>query len=618
LILDNCEHVLSAVAELASAIMARCPTVTMLATSREPLGVAGERVVPLAGLDTADAVDLFCDRAVAVDETLTLSADDQRAIESICEELDGIPLAIELAAARVRSLTPTEVLERLGDRLRLLRSHARGGSERHRTLRAAVDWSYQLLADDERLLFDRLSVFAGSFDLAAVEAICGGPPLDGADVVDVLAGLVDKSMVVSDREAGGTRYRLLETLRQFAAARVAEAGEVEDLRERHLRHYVEVAREAARLWASPRQLTGDGIFEREWDNLRAAQAWAVATANVPTADLIMAATGWHAHVRGRHEHGEWAERTVELESVGMHAASATHYWAVLAAVKAGDNETAITLAERGIHAAPRPDHPDSAGCWGFLIVANLAAGRNGAAIDPAHHLAMLEPVLSDPLDHWEAVHQLIENALANDRGSVPGLVDRLTERTGQVGAPSLLSLTSYYQALRFLYATDPRDPERAFAAAQEGLVLARTTRDLFAESGNLAVLAMSAVALHRPDAGGICRDAIARIYDLRFLQFVWLVFETVARLFARADRPEGAVLYGHLEAHHPPWGIAAARRSRQRGLDRVRQLAEHEMLMARGADMDRDELVAYTLDRLGQAAPLVGPTSGRVLNPASP
>jgi predicted ATPase/class 3 adenylate cyclase len=611
LILDNCEHVLSAVGELAGAIIAHCPTVTVLATSREPLGVAGERVVPLAGLDTADAVGLFCDRALAVDDTLALSADDQQTIASICDELDGIPLAIELAAARVRSLTPTEVRERLGDRLRLLRSSARGASERHRTLRATVDWSYQLLAADERLLFDRLSVFAGSCDLATVEAICGGPPLDGAEILDVLASLVDKSMVVADRGADGTRYHLLETLRQFGAERVAEADDVEELRERHLRHYVEVAQEAARLWASPHQVIADNIFERDWDNLRAAQAWSVTTANVHAADLIVAATGWYAHVRALHEHGDWAKRTVELELEGLHPATTSHYWAAHAAILAGDNhQLAVTFAERGIHAAPTPDHADAAGCWGFLIGAHVAAGRADAAVEPAHHLAMIEPALSDPLDRWDAVRSLIENARVNDRGSEPGLVGRLSEQARQIGAPSIFSETARYRALSALYAEDPRNPERAFAAACEGVALARTARDLFGECANLATLAMAAVALRRRDAAEICRDAITRVYGCRFWHFLRLVIETVAGVFAATGRlEEAAVLYGHLESHHRPWGIPAVGRARQRGLDRVRQLPGFELLMAQGADMDRDELVAYTLECLEDTpAPQIRPT----------
>ena len=467
---------------------------------------------------------------------------------------------------------------------------------------AAVDWSYQLLTAEERCLFDRVSVFAGGFDLAAVEAICDGPSLEAADVFDVLASLVDKSMVVADRGVNGTRYRLLETLRQFAAERLT-AGEAQELRERHLGHYLDVAEEANRLSASRGQLTGDGTFERDWDNLRAAHAWAVATTNVQAADRIVAATDWYAHARARHEHGDWARRTLELASAGLHPASATHARAAFAALQAGETEPAITFAERGLRAAPSPDHPDAASCWWVLILAYLGCGREGAAADAAQHLAAIEPGLADPIHRWAAMQGLIESALATDRGSVPGLVDRLTERAGRIGAPSILSQTSYYQALGALSA-DPRDPEKAFTASQTGVTLARTVGDLFAERANLSTLAMSAAVLRRPDAAEICRDAISRIYDCRMWHVVWIVVETVAGFFAATGRlHEAAVLYGHLEAHRPPFGVPAIRRARQRGLDRVRQLTKVETLMAQGTAMDRDELVAYILDRLGPAAP---------------
>jgi predicted ATPase/class 3 adenylate cyclase len=609
LVLDNCEHLLAAAGDLASAIVTRCPTVTVLATSRESLGIDGERVVPLSGLGTADAVDLFCDRVSAVDDTVTLSAHDQRAVVAICEQLDGIPLAIELAAARLRSMTLTEVLQRLGDRLRLLRSSSRRGLERHRTLQATVDWSYRLLTGSEQLLFDRLSVFAGGFDLAAVEAVCAGPPLARADVFDLLASLVDKSMVVADRADDATRYRLLETLRQFAAERVGDGDVGDELRERHLRHYIDVAQAARRQWTSPRQLTADDIFEREWDNLRAAHVWAVTVADVHAADGIVAATGWHAQTRGRHEHGDWAQRTLELESTGLRPASSTYKWASFAAVDAGDIEAAVRLAERGIDAAPWPDHRDAAQCWGDLIRAQLALSRDNAAVEAAHHLATIESTVSDPVENWIAVRGLIGNALANDPASMPGLVDSLAEQAGQIGAPSILSETARYQALSALYAEHPRDPERVFAAAQEGVVLAQSVRDLLNECGNLYLLAMAAVALDRPDAGAICRDALSRTYDLRFWPFLWLELETVAGYFAEGRSFDAAaVLYGHLEAHHPPWGMPAARRARQRGLDRARQLADFESLMAQGADMDRDEVVAYALERLEEtAAPQVDP-----------
>jgi predicted ATPase/class 3 adenylate cyclase len=492
LVLDNCEHVLGAAGDLASAIVTRCRTVTVLATSREPLGVDGERIVPVAGLGPADAVDLFYDRVSAADDTVALSAEDYSAVVAICEALDGIPLAIELAAARVRSLTPAEVQQRLDDRLRLLRSTARRGSERHRTLRATVDWSYQLLRDDERLLFGRLSVFAGGFDLGAVEEVCAQPPLDVVETFDVLAGLVDKSMVVADRSADGTRYRLLETLRQFAAERVTAADDSDGLRERHLRHYLDVAVECGRLWASPNQLTADAILDREWDNLRAAHGWALTSRNVQAADQIVAATGWPARARGRHEHGDWAERSLKLESGELHPASATYQWAANRALQASENEATVMFAELGIAAAPWRDHPCTAGCWGLLNAAHLASGRPDAAIEPALHVARIEPALQDPVERWEATRALIENALAHDRGSVPRLVETLTQLAVGIGAPSLLSHVSYYRALSALYAQDPRDARAAFTAADEGVALARTVQDLNAEGLNLSARAFAA------------------------------------------------------------------------------------------------------------------------------
>jgi predicted ATPase len=461
LVLDNCEHVLDAVADLAAAIVTRCSTVTVMATSREPLGVEGERVVPLAGLDSADAVDLFCDRVSAVDDTVSFSGEDHDAVGAICEALDGLPLGIELAAARIRSLTPTEVLQRLGDRLRLLRSSGRTGSERHRTLRATVDWSYQLLTSDEQLLFDRLSVFAGGFDLAAVEDICAQPPLEATEIFDVLASLVDKSMVVVDRDSAGTRYRLLETLRQFAAERLTAAGVPDGLRERHLHHYLDVAVDTRRLWASPHQLTATSIFDRDWDNVRAAHERALASGNLQAAEQILAATGWPAFLRGRHEHGDWAQRTLKLESDNLHPASLTYQWAAVGALNESDNDAGASFGARGVDAAPWPDHSCTAGCWWALVMAHIASGQHDAAIDPAGHLARIEPTVPDPVDRWQATRVLLENALANDIGSIARLLETLARQAVEIGAPSLLSQVPYFRALSALYAQDPpRRPER--------------------------------------------------------------------------------------------------------------------------------------------------------------
>ena len=180
---------------------------------------------------------------------------DLAVVAEICERLDGIPLAIELAAARVRSMTPADLAGRLDDRFRLLRGGRRSGLERHQTLRATVQWSYQLLTDEERLLFDRLAVFAGGFDVAGAEAVCADDRVDPLDVGDLLAALVDKSMVVADRHGTHARYRLLETLRQYGEERLAEGGELDALRDRHLDHYVAVAREASRRPKAPATTT---------------------------------------------------------------------------------------------------------------------------------------------------------------------------------------------------------------------------------------------------------------------------------------------------------------------------------------------------------------------------
>jgi predicted ATPase/class 3 adenylate cyclase len=603
LLLDNCEHVLTATGELAAAIVASCPTVTVLATSREPLGADGERVVPVAGLDPSDAVALFCDRALAVDDTLQFSDRDSTVVAEICEELDGIPLAIELAAARLLSLTPSELLERLADRLRILRAAGRPASARHWTLEATVAWSYQLLPPSERLLFDRLSVFAGDFELAAAEAICASPPLTSSDVFELLTSLVRKSMVTVERGDERTRYRLLETLRQFALERLEEHAVLGAERDRHLRYYVAVAERANDLWASRRQLEGDGILEREWDNVRAAHAWAITRLDVDAASRLVAATGRHARARGRQEHGDWAERTLGLVVTGSHPYSSTYAWAARAAVARGDYDAGLGFAQNGIGAAPSPDHPDAAACWGWVIKVHVSAGRGSGTAEPARHLAAIEPRLSEPVARWAAITELIESGLANDRGAVPKLVDRLSALATQIGAPSILSETARYRALSALYAQEPRDARAAFAACQEGLALARSVHDLAAESINLSALAFAVTALHTPDAGHICRDAIIRLYDLRFWNVLWLVIETAAGSLAGAGRrDEAAVVYGHLEAHRPPWGIPGVRRARERGLDRIRDVPQRDELMARGAVMDRDQLVAYVVDLLAHGS----------------
>ena len=242
LVLDNCEHLLDACAALVVALQGGCPAVTVVATSREPIGVAGEVSWRVPSLSLADeAIELFTDRARRVRPDFRLTDENAATAAEICRRLDGVPLAIELAAARVRVLSLTEIRDGLHDRFRLLTGGARTAVRRQQTLRASVDWSHALLTEPERILFARLAVFMGGFDLDAAEAVAGGGDVERFQVLDLLTLLVDKSLVVAESTSGRTRYRLLETVRQYALEKLGESGQADAVRARHRDHYTAMA-----------------------------------------------------------------------------------------------------------------------------------------------------------------------------------------------------------------------------------------------------------------------------------------------------------------------------------------------------------------------------------------
>lgn len=274
-ILDNCEHLLDASAGLATAILGDCPGVTVVATSREPIGIAGEAIWRVASLSLADeAVELFVDRAAQVCPDFSVPDEEAAAaVAEICRRLDGMPLAIELAAARVRVLSLAEIVHGLHDRFRLLTGGSRTAVRRQQTLRASVDWSYALLTEPERVLLRRLAVFMGGFDLKAAQAVAGGEQVASHQVLDMLTLLVDKSLVVAETASGRTRYHLLETVRQYAQEKLGESGEADALRTRHREHYA--AAVAGRL-DTPGDARLDTLVadtEIEFDNLQAAFTW---------------------------------------------------------------------------------------------------------------------------------------------------------------------------------------------------------------------------------------------------------------------------------------------------------------------------------------------------------
>ncbi|MGW2812144.1 ATP-binding protein [Streptomyces sp. NPDC001415] len=314
LLLDNCEHVIGAAAELAEYLLARCPGLVVLATSREPLGVPGELVRPVEPLPAPFALRLLAERGAAARPGFRVE-DDPDAAAEICRRLDGLPLAIELAAARLRMLTPRQIADRLDDRFRLLTSGSRTVLPRQQTLRAVVDWSWDLLEAPERAVLGRLAVFAGGCDLAAAEAVCAGHGgLDAPDVPAVLGSLVDKSLVVAaPDDSGEMRYRLLETVAEYATERLDDAGDRDAAERRHLTHYREFARRTDAGLRGPGQRGAIDAFEREYENLRTALRRSVALRDEEEALCLVHALLWYWQMRDlRAESRHWAKEAAAL------------------------------------------------------------------------------------------------------------------------------------------------------------------------------------------------------------------------------------------------------------------------------------------------------------------
>ena len=588
LIVDNCEHVLDPVIEVVEAVVAACPTVTIIATSREPLGVAGETVTRIASLDERHATELFGLRARSADAGFEPTDADADAIAGICRRLDGIPLAIELAAARIRSLSPAELLERLDDRFRLLRGGGRGGLERHQTLRATVAWSYQLLAGDAQLLFDRLSVFAGSFDLAAAEAVCAGDDLDVYDIVDLLGDLVDKSMVIALRTERGTRYRLLETLRQYGEERLDDRGQTARMRDAHLRLFVEVALRLEQRWMSPEQGIAGDQFDDDWENLGTAHAWAITTGDIELAHDLVGATGQSGLSRVRRDNQEWGARTIELaELTGRHDVAtlcALGWWAFVDA----DPDRAVALGEMAI-AIDATGASTLAPC--VTLFGHMAAGRADAAGEIANELRSALPTLADAIDRFWATYAI---ALVFDPETLVADAEAVVVAARAVGAPHLIADSLRAAAPRW-YFTDPPNFDRVIDELDEAIRLHESV-------GATSVWDRLTLTWARTMSGDArardtLHEAIVRMYDERSWGAIDGTLEAAPLVFAGEAPTVAATIFGYLERSAPPWG--------QGGQD-VRALAEEvvdaipdaEVHRARGAAMDRHEIVALTLETL--------------------
>jgi predicted ATPase/class 3 adenylate cyclase len=350
LVFDNCEHVLDAAADLIETILAHSATVAILATSREGLGVADEHLWPVPSLDVgagieSAAVELFAERAQAVSPGFSVAnADEAAAVVEICDRLDGIPLAIELAASRMASMTVSEVRDRLDQRFRLLVG-SRRGLARHQTLHHAVAWSYDLLADAEKALLDRCSVFVGGFDLESACAVGGSDEPDDFAILDLLDALVRKSLLVADRSAGRTRFSMWETIRQFAEEQLVARGEATGARDAHARYFAQRETDILALWDSPRQREAYDWFATELANLRTAFRWAADHDDLDVAATIATCATFLGFWVEQFEPVAWAEELIEPARAIDHPRLAQLYGMAIQCYAAGRLDDALAYVE---------------------------------------------------------------------------------------------------------------------------------------------------------------------------------------------------------------------------------------------------------------------------------
>jgi predicted ATPase len=549
LVLDNCEHVLDAVAELVEAVLTRAPTVKVVATSREGLRARAEHLWVVPSLSVREgassaAVKLFAERAREVAVGFSLDDDaDTTAVTEICRRLDGIALAIELAAARMVSMSPAEVLARLTDRFRLL-SGARRALERHQTLRHAVQWSFDLLTDDERMVLQHCSVFAGGFDLGAVTVVVG----EGWDeyvVLDLLDSLVRKSLVTPERVGGGTRYGLLETIRQFAEDQLASTGGIDGARDRHARYYADHLLTHVDEWDGPGYRLAIDWLDAEFSNLRAGFRWATDQGDPVTATAIAASTALMAFALNRFEPVGWAEELLPAAIAAdvpqlprLYTAAAYCSWVGRPEAGLEYAQSALTLEADSRYQPLKPG-------WSALAEANahLVGGEMDRYVELCTDLAG-----QSGFAHAIGLASLSFGLPAMGRAAeARAIADETVAAARAHGNPFVTALALYACGRAF---TDT-DPVRALDAFREALTYSREHRVPYMEA-TIAQDAAGLEAVHGDlETGLVMFDAtIDSFHQSGNAADTVGTLATLAILFDRFERAEpAATLYG-ATTHH--------------------------------------------------------------------
>jgi predicted ATPase len=614
-VLDNCEHLLDAAAAVAEAVLTGAPRVHVLATSREGLGVQGEQVWPLRSLrldeglsGTSEAVELFATRARSADSGFLLDDENLPAVAEVCRRLDGIPLAIELAAARAATMSPAEIAGHLDERFRLLTGARRRGTERHQTLRSAIAWSHSLLSVPERSVFDRLGVFPTSFDEAAAVAVASTDDIERWDVIDALDALVAKSMVVVERSAG-TRYRLLETLRHFARDQLESHGETDDAYRRHGRHYAALAATIGAGLLSRDELRWRARLSEELDNLRAAVGWAFdsegyndAVRGVELIKCLLPYCGTST-VWGVQAWAPWGlpwldgllgeERVVVLGG------------AVIDAYHRGDLDGATTFARRAEDEAAGRFTPALAVAYLYHGLATAAAG------DAQEALALLSEALelrTASALTMQDVGLLVESGLgwvaynAGDLGLARAVASSAVHEAQSSEVPALIAV-----ALCLLARVLPDDrADEALNAAEESMRLideGAGAETNYAPAGQTAAMLLAsrnepvraASALHRAVSYSAARgESPTTASTMGIAVFVLAVAnDQVGAATVGGAIELGALTYRVLSEEH--------RRRHEGALQEVARAlgpAAYDAARQNGASMTSDEAIQYALERL--------------------
>jgi predicted ATPase/class 3 adenylate cyclase len=632
IVLDNCEHLLDAAGDLADAILRASADVRILATSREALDVDGERVVRVRSLgvpppeadrqslEESAAVRLFAERAEAATSGFTLTEGNAGSVAEICRRLDGIPLAIELAAARVVAMRPPEIAALLGERFRLLTGGRRSAVERHQTLRAVVDWSYSLLEPAERTVFDHLGVFSGSFEASAAIAVSAAAGMESWDVRDALASLVAKSMVVdAEGPDGSTRYELLETIRQYARERLDQEGASDQARSHHASYYASLAYELGTGIVTAAELEHRARLDVELDNIRAALEWSLDRddpADAQFALMIVAALGYII-TRRRGNVGPWIERTADR----ARQADPNLAGAVLGVISAwyanarGDHERARALALEAIGFGIATDYPGAGVAYISLSVIEMQAGRIGEARRWAEEgRQALEALGGDAYARSQVLSAIAGWALLDgDISTAQARSEQALELARITGAPTAVSNALYTWA----EARDRDEPESALAALEEAAGLMRTGAEPVNFGGILSRIA-DLLEQRGDERGALLALAEAFAHFVRFgpTNDVMRPMAQLSRILTRLGRLDAAVLLAGAIIDGPlslfAFGNTAERMHRSLTAAREEMGVEvYEALLARGALLDLEESIVLAHHEIARALEMAprGPAS---------